>query len=333
MSDGLVTLIGGSGFIGRYAARALVEAGYRVRVACRRPHVAGDTRLAGPPGWVHLVQANVRDVPSLERACEGADVVVNLVGILSEMGPQTFPDTQTVGARNAAQAARSAGVGRFVQVSAIGADAESRAEYARTKADGENAVREVFPDAVILRPSIVFGPEDGFFNRFAALAKSPAMAILPFLPAIGGGKTKFQPVYAGDVADAIVAAVQRDDALGKTYELGGPGVYSFNELYDFIFKTIDTRRFKAPLPFAVAKPMGLAMGTAFRWIPPLRWVLGEPPITGGQVEMLKTDNVVSDSALTLADLGVTELESIEAIVPTYLWRFRDYGQFHDKSEA
>ncbi|MEO1568148.1 MAG: complex I NDUFA9 subunit family protein [Pseudomonadota bacterium] len=331
MSKGLVTLIGGSGFIGRYAARALVDAGYRVRVACRRPHLAGDVRLAGAPGWVDLVQANIRNPQSLARACEGADVIVNLVGILSEVGKQSFSDTQAEGARNAADAAKDAGATRFVQVSAIGASAKSRAAYARTKAAGEAAVRDVFPDAVILRPSIVFGPEDGFFNRFAELAKSPAMSVLPFLPAIGSGKTRFQPVYAGDVADAIVAAVSREDALGKTYELGGPGTYTFNELYDFIFETIDVKRFKAPLPFLIAKPMGLTFGALFRYIPPLRWVLGEAPITGGQVEMLKTDNVVANGALTLADLGVTEVESIEAIVPSYLWRFRDYGQFHEET--
>ncbi|MEM7767890.1 MAG: complex I NDUFA9 subunit family protein [Pseudomonadota bacterium] len=333
MSKGLVTLVGGSGFVGRYAARAFVSAGYRVRVACRRPHIAGDVRLAGPPGWVDLVQANVRDLPSLKRACEGADIVVNLVGILTEHGKQTFPYAQSRGAKNVAEAAKACGVERFIQVSAIGADADSRSEYARSKAGGETAVREIYPDAVILRPSIVFGPEDGFFNRFAALATSPAMSVLPFLPAMGGGKTRFQPIYAGDVADAIVAAAQHADAPGKTFELGGPQTYSFNELYDFIFKTIDVRRFKLPLPFFAAKPMGLAFGTAFRWIAPLRWVLGEPPITGGQVEMLKRDNVVAPGALTLADLGVTELESIEAIVPTYLWRFRDYGQFHEKTEA
>lgn len=333
MSKGLVTLVGGSGFIGRYAARALVKSGWRVRVACRRPHVAGDVKLAGPPGWVDLIQANVRDTQSLQRACEGADAVVNLVGILSEVGKQNFPAAQAEGAGNAARAAETAGATRFVQVSAIGADAGSKAEYARTKAQGEANVRDVFPDAVILRPSIVFGPEDGFFNRFAALATSPAMAVLPFLPAIGGGKTLFQPVYAGDVADAIVAAVERTDAAGKTYELGGPRTYSFNALYDFIFETIDVRRFKAPLPFFVAKPMGLTFGAMFRFIAPLRWVLGDAPITGGQVELLKTDNVVAEDALTLADLGVTEIESIEAIVPSYLYRYRDYGQFHEPKES
>jgi len=324
MAKGLVTLIGGSGFIGRYATRALVEAGYRVRVACRRPNVAQDVKVAGPPGWVDLVQANVRNPDSLRRAMEGADAVVNLVGILFESGKQTFSSAQEDGAKNAAQIAKDLGVSRFVQISAIGADPDGKAAYARTKAAGEQVVREAFPDAVILRPSIVFGPEDQFFNRFADMAR-----FAPALPAIGGGKTRFQPVYAGDVADAIVCAVMRQDAAGKTYELGGPGVYTFNELYDFIFETIDRKRLKAPLPFFIAKPMGVAAGAIWR-IPflPLHSVFGPPPITGGQVDMLRHDNVVAEDALTLVDLGVTEIESIESIVPTYLWRFRTYGEFH-----
>jgi len=227
MAKGLVTLIGGSGFIGRYAARALVEAGWRVRVASRRPNVAHDVKVAGPPGWVDLVQANLRNAESLRRAMDGADAVVNLVGILFEKGKQTYESAQRDGARNAAQIAREMGVRRFVQVSAIGADAGSKADYAKTKAAGEAAVREAFPGAVILRPSIVFGPEDEFFNRFADLAR-----FAPALPAIGGGKTRFQPVYAGDVADAIAAAVEREDAAGRTFELGGPRIYTFNELYE-----------------------------------------------------------------------------------------------------
>lgn len=329
MSKGLVTLIGGSGFLGRYAARALVRAGWRVRVACRNPHAAGDVRLAGPPGWVDLVQANVRNRASLERAVADADAVVNLVGILFERGKQTFDGSQASGARLAAGAALAAGVTRYVQISAIGADAESDSAYARTKAEGEAAVREVFPDAVVLRPSIVFGPEDQFFNRFAQLAR-----FAPALPAIGGGRTRLQPVYAGDVADAIRAAVERHDVAGQTYELGGPRVYTFSELYDFIFETIDRKRFKAPLPYVVAKPMGSLMAGTWRYVPPFAWGLfGDPPLTGDQVEMLKQDNVVADGALTLADLGVTELESVEALVPTYLWRFRPYGQFHQKGDA
>lgn len=334
MSKGLVTIFGGSGFIGRYAARALVKAGYRVRVAVRRPHLAGDVRLAGAPGWVDLVQANVRDEASVKRAVEGADAVVNLVGILFEKGKQTYEAAQRDGAEIVARASAEEGVKRLVQMSAIGADADSKSDYASTKGEAERIVREAHPGAVILRPSVVFGPEDEFLNRFAALATTPVSGLAPFLPAIGGGKTKVQPVYAGDVAEAIAAAVTREDAAGKTYELGGPRAYTFNEIYKFISETIDRRRYGLWLPFFVAKPVGYFFGILWRYVPPFSWgMLGEPPITADQVEMLKSDNTVADAALTLADLGVTDLESIEAVAPTYLWRFRQYGEFHQKREA
>ena len=328
MTKGLVTLIGGSGFIGRYAARELVKAGWQVRVACRRPGLAGDVRLAGSPGWVDVVQANVRNRASIARALEGADAVVNLVGIMHEGGRQSFAASQAEGSKAVAELAAEAGITRFVQVSAIGADAGSKAEYARTKAEAEDAVRAAIPSAVIVRPSIVFGPEDKFFNRFASMTRYSLA-----LPAIGGGKTKLQPVFAGDVAKAISAAVDREDTAGKTYELGGPGTYSFNELYDFILDTVGRRRFKAPLPFFIAKPVGLMFGATFRYIPPIRWIFGGPPITGGQVELLKADNVVSEGALGMADLGITNPESIEAVVPTYLWRHRPYGEFSEPGKA
>nr|WP_070960561.1 complex I NDUFA9 subunit family protein [Hyphomonas sp. Mor2] len=334
MPKGLVTLFGGSGFIGRYAARSLVKAGYRVRVAVRRPHLAGDVRLAGAPGWVDIVQANVRHKASVEAALEGADAVVNLVGILYEKGRQSFESAQRDGAINVAEACAAAGIKTLVHVSAIGADPASKADYAETKGEAESAIREVLPTATILRPSIVFGPEDEFFNRFAALSTHPLTNLFPVLPAIGGGETKLQPVYAGDVADAIANAIGRDDARGNTYELGGPSVYSMKELYAFIGETIDRKRFPLPLPFFVAKPLGLAFGTIYRFIWPLSsGILGAPPITGDQVEMLKFDNVVSEGALTLSELGVTTLESIEALVPSYLYRFRPYGQYHQKSES
>lgn len=329
MSKGLVTLVGGSGFIGRYAARALVERGWRVRVACRRVHTAIDVRLAGPPGWVDVVQANIRDRASLERALDGADAVVNLVGILFEHARQTFQSEQTDGAALLAEVAREKGIERFVQISAIGADAESRSPYGRSKAVAEEAVRKAIPSAVILRPSIVFGPEDQFFNRFANMAR-----FAPFMPAIGGGKTRFQPVYAGDVAEAIAGAVEREEAAGKTFELGGPRSYTFNELYDLILKTIDRPRFKIPLPFFVARPMAYITGAIWRHVPPFSWgLIGDPPLTGSQVEMLTKDNVVAKDALGIDALGVTQLESVEAIVPSYLWRFRPYGEFHKASEA
>ena len=329
MTKGLVTLFGGSGFIGRYAARELIKKGYRVRIAVRRPHLAGDCRLAGPPGWVDIVQTNIRDIPSIERALEGADAAVNLVGIMFEKGKQSFEAAQREGARNVAAACDKAGISRLVHVSAIGAATDSSSPYARTKGEAEIAVREEFAASVILRPSIVFGPEDQFFNRFAQLS-----GVAPFLPAIGGGKTKFQPIYAGDVASCIANAVENGEAAGKTYELGGPQTYDFNEIYDFIGETIDRKRLKMPLPFIMAKPMGYIFGTVFRFIPPFSWgMFGPAPITGSQVEMLKTDNIVADGALTATDLGVSGLESVESIAPTYLWRFRPYGQFHKKSEA
>ena len=311
-----------------------MEAGYRVRVAVRRPHLAGDVRLAGSPGWVDIVQANVRNKASVERAIEGADAVVNLVGILFEKGKQSFESAQRDGAINVAEACAAAGITTLVQMSAIGADPEAEADYAETKGEAEIAVRELVPTATILRPSVVFGPEDGFFNRFASMASHPISTVLPFLPAIGGGETKVQPVYAGDVADAIANAVSNRDTAGKTYELGGPRTYTFKEIYAYISETIDRKRYALPLPFFVAKPMGLMFGAAFRYIWPLSsGILGGPPITGNQVELLKSDNIVSEGALTLADIGVTEIESIEAIVPSYLYRFRPYGQYHQKSEA
>ena len=333
MSKGLVTIFGGSGFVGRYAAHALVREGWRVRVAVRKPHLAGDVKLAGPPGWVDLAQANIRNKMSVERAVKDADVVINLVGILLEKGPQSFDGTQREGAINVAEAAAKAGVKRFVQISAIGADPDANSDYARTKAEAEEGVREVFPEAVILRPSVVFGPEDDFLNKFAGMASSPISNVLPFLPAIGGGKTKLQPVYAGDVADAIAAAATRDDVEGKTYELGGPRVYTFKELYEIIFETIDRKRFSLPLPFFIAKPLGLTLGAIWS-VPPVSFgFFGPAPITGDQVEMLKVDNVVADDALTLADLGVTDIESVEAIAPSYLWPYRAYGEFHQKGDA
>lgn len=332
MSKGLVTLFGGSGFIGRYAARQLVEAGYRVRIAVRRPNLAGDVRLAGPPGWVDIVQANIRHKPSVLAALDGADAAVNLVGILFERGKQSFTAAQRDGAHLVAEACAELGVKRLVHVSAIGADPASKSVYARTKAEAEAGVLGRFPEATILRPSIVFGPEDDFFNRFAALASHPLSHLAPFLPAIGGGHTKLQPVYAGDVAAAIAQAVVRDDAAGRMYELGGPSTYSFRELYAFICQVIDRRRYALPLPFFVAGLMGRTFGAVFRYLWPFSsGLFGPPPLTGDQVDLLRVDNVVSAGMPTLADLGISELESIEVIVPTYLWRYRAYGQYHQGS--
>ncbi len=322
MSKGLITIFGGSGFIGRYAARECVKAGYRVRIACRRPGLAGDVRLAGAPGWVDIVQANIRDTDSVQRALQGADAVVNLVGILNESGKQSFQTVQAEGAANIAKAVHEAGIERFIHVSAIGADASSASAYGRTKGEAEAAIRAIMPEAVILRPSIVFGPEDEFFNRFATLAR-----VSPALPAIGGGHTKLQPIYAGDVAKAIAAAIETETAKGQTYELGGPNIYTFNEIYDYILKTVCRKRFKVPLPFGVAKLIGVLLKTSFRFIPPLVWLFGPPPITDDQVEMLKADNIVDPESLSLADLGLHQPISVESIVPGYLWRHRPQGEF------
>ncbi|MEM1035550.1 MAG: complex I NDUFA9 subunit family protein [Pseudomonadota bacterium] len=322
MSD-LVTIFGGSGFIGQYATRALIRAGFRVRIAVRTPDNAQHLVDPDNRASVEIVKADIRDFASVERAVEGADAVVNLVGILYEQGGQSFAAAQRDGAVNVAKAVAEAGLSRFVQMSAIGAQEGAKAAYADTKGEAERLVQEAVPHAVILRPSIVFGPEDDFFNRFAELASSPVSHIAPFLPAIGGGQTLLQPVYVGDVADAIVASLTRDDVAGKTFELGGPERYSFKALYRFISEAIKRKRYPLTLPFFVAKPMGMVMSGVWN-VPflPIWTVFGPPPITGDQVEMLKTDNVVSNGALTLADLGLSEPASIEAIVPNYLTKYQ-----------
>lgn len=324
-TGGLITIFGGSGFVGRYVARALCRQGWRVRVAVRRPHLAGELRMAGEVGQVQIVQANVRNRPSIERALDGADAAVNLVGILFEKGRQSFDGTQALGAANVAELAAAAGIKRFVQMSAIGADAESKSQYARSKADAEAAVLEHLPSATILRPSIVFGPEDEFFNRFAQMAR-----YAPALPLIGGGNTKFQPLFVDDLADAVLAALTRDDAQGRIYELGGPNTYSFKELLSYILTEVDRPRFLAPLPFFAAKPLGVITSVAFKFYPFM-----DPPITGDQVELLKSDNIVgaTDEDLgRIEDLGIGPLETVEAVVPDYLWRYRPYGEFHQSRE-
>ena len=326
MSGELITVFGGSGFVGKYVVRDLCRKGYRVRVAVRNPHVAGDQRLAGDVGQVQIVQANVRNRPSIERAVEGAYAVINLVGILYEKGAQTFNGTQELGAKNVAEIAAAEGVQHFVHMSAIGADKNSEARYAQTKADAEEAVRAHMPNAVIIRPSIIFGQEDEFFNRFADMAKT-----VPVLPSIGGGTTKFQPVYVGDVAKAIVSAIETPDAAGRVFELGGPETYTFKEVLEYILETTDRKALLLPLPFWLAGLIGLIMGGLFKL-----WPFSGPPLTNDQVQMLKTDNVVNtedDTLGTFRDLGMIELETVESIVPEYLWRYRTNGQFHEPSQA
>ncbi|MBI1359796.1 MAG: NAD(P)H-binding protein [Alphaproteobacteria bacterium] len=319
MTGKIVTVFGGSGFVGRLVVRALCRHGWRVRVAMRRPHLGGDLRMAGDVGQVQLVQANVRNRPSIARALEGADAAVNLVGILVERGAQTFQGTQALGARNIATLAAEAGVKRFVYMSSIGADAGSRSNYARTKAEAEQATLEAIPTATILRPSIIFGPEDGFFTRFAEMAR-----LTPVLPMVGGA-TKFQPVYGGDVAEALANALETPEAQGKTYELGGPRIYTMKDLLQYITREIDRPRMMLPIPFTVASPLGYTNG-ALASLPAVGWVFG-PVLTGDQVQMLKRDNVANPKLPGLAQLGVASPETVESIAPTYLWRHRPHGQF------
>lgn len=316
----IVTVFGGSGFVGRHVVRALCRQGWRVRVASRRPHLAGDLKLAGDVGQVQLVQVNVRNRPSIERALDGAEAAINLVGLLHQHGRQSFQGTQTLGATNIAEIAAKAGVTRFVYVSAIGASDDSRALYGRTKAAAEAATLAALPTATIVRPSIIFGPEDGFFTRFAELSR-----MTPVMPLIGG-ETKFAPVFVGDVGAAVANALVRDEAQGKTFELGGPRTYTMAELLAWITKEIDRPRLMLPLPFFIAAPMGYIIGALSSLNP-----FFPPPLTGDQVQMLRTDNVPAAGAPGLAALGVANPETVEAVVPAYLWRHRPYGQFHTPS--
>jgi uncharacterized protein YbjT (DUF2867 family) len=309
----LVTVFGGSGFLGRHVVRALAKHGYRIRVAVRRPELAGYLQPFGRVGQIHAVQANLRYPASVEAAARDADVVVNLVGILFERGRQKFDAVQALGADAVARAAAAVGA-RMVHVSAIGADEHSPSHYARSKAAGEKLVLAAAPSAVILRPSIVFGPEDEFFNKFAAMAR-----FSPALPLVGGGHTRFQPVFAGDVASAVVAAIEDRAKEGQIYELGGPEVRSFKELMQFVLTTIDRRRLLIPIPFALAR-----FQAAFLQLMP------KPLLTTDQVELLRRDVIVSDEAKregrTLEALGIDPM-AMESVVPLYLWRFRKAGQF------
>ena len=322
-SQQLVTVFGGSGFVGRHVVRALVKRGYRVRVAVRRPDLAGFLQPLGTVGQIHAVQANLRYPESVAAAVKGAAAVVNLVGILQEGGRQSFAGVQASGARAVAQACASAGITRLVQVSAIGATRDSASLYASSKAEGEAAVQAAVPGAIVLRPSIVFGPEDAFFNRFAALAR-----MLPVLPLIGGGETKFQPVFVGDVAEAVARAVEGRVPEGRIYELGGPEVKSFRELLAYICEVTDRKRLLLPLPFPVAR----VQARLFEAVDML--MMGLLPdalkLTRDQVTLLESDNVVSPEALaegrSFEALGIVPV-SVEAIVPSYLWRFRKTGQF------
>jgi uncharacterized protein YbjT (DUF2867 family) len=316
--DTLVTVFGGSGFIGRHVVRALAKRDYRIRVAVRRPELAFHLQPLGRVGQIHAVQANLRYPASVEAAMRDSHAAINLVGLLAEGGAQTFAAVQGEGAGTVARAAAAVGA-RMVHVSAIGADEHSDSAYARAKAAGEKAVLAATPAATILRPSVVFGPEDNFINRFAGLAK-----ISPVLPLIGGGSTKLQPVYVGDVATAVADAVDGKTKAGAPYELGGPEVLSMREIMEIILATIDRERMLLSWPFALAKFQALF----------LQFMPGPLKLTPDQVTLLRSDNVVSDGAkaagLTLEGLGISP-DSLEAIAPQYLWRFRPAGQFQRKN--
>jgi len=312
--DTLVTIFGGSGFLGRSVVRALCKREYRIRVAVRRPELAGHLQPLGRVGQIHAVQANLRYPASVEAAMRDAQVAINLVGILAPSGAQTFDSVQAQGAGAVAKAAVTAGA-RMIHVSAIGADENSPSHYARSKAAGEKAVRLATPTATIFRPSVVFGPEDDFTNRFAALAQ-----MSPVLPLIGGGLTKLQPVYVGDVATAIAEAVDSKARSGATYELGGPEVLSMREIMELILAITERKRMLVSMPFRLARLQALF----------LQFAPGPLKLTPDQVELLRSDNVASETTkaegLTLEGLGILP-DSMEAVLPQYLWRFRKAGQF------
>jgi NADH dehydrogenase len=311
-SPKLVTVFGGSGFLGRHIVRALANDGWRIRVAVRRPNSAHFLRPAGRVGQIQIVRTNVLDGAAVLAALEGAEAAINLVGILSERGRQMFDAVHAGAAANVARAAVQQGTSRLLHISALGLTPNPKAHYFRSKAAGEVRVREAFPAATVFRPSLVFGPEDDFFNRFAWLAR-----LSPFLPLIGGGKTRFQPVYVGDVARAAVTVLHDPATSGKIYELGGPEIMSFRQVLELVLKVTHRKRILVPIPFGLARVQAAFLG-----------MLPNPLLTLDQVRMLETDNLVAPGAPTLSDLGIMP-EAAEAIIESYLWRFRKEGQFAD----
>jgi len=312
--QGLVTVFGGTGFVGSQVVRALAKAGHRVRVAVRQPNLAYRMRMLGDVGQIEVVQANVRNVASVARALDGAEGCVNLVGVLWETGRQKFQSIHVMAAKTVAETAKKAGVKRLVHMSALGADADSASKYFRTKAEGEAAARAAFPGATIVRPSLVFGVDDKFFNKFAQIA-----ALSPVMPVVGG-ETRFQPVFVADVAAAIAKAVVSPAAVGVTYELGGPTVYTMREILQLILTETGRARPLVSLPWPLASLMGKAGDIQGAIIP---WT---PPLTSDQVEMLKADNVAEHGLPGLAEAGVIGT-AVEAVVPTYLYRYRKGGQY------
>ena len=314
----IVTIIGGSGFVGRYVTQVMAQRGWRVRVACRRPNEANFVRPLGVVGQVEPVQCNIRDEASCRQVIAGARAVVNCVGILFESGRNRFDTVQAEGAARVARIAAEQDVAQLVQISAIGADADSDSVYARTKAAGEAGVRAGYPEAVILRPSVVFGAEDQFFNRFAAMAR-----FTPILPVVGA-ETRFQPVWVRDVAEAAAVAATGGAEPG-VYELGGPNVYTFRALMQLMLRVIRRRRLLLDMPFWMAKMQGW-------FLEKLAWVGIAPPLTRDQVRLLAQDNVVSPGARGFEALGL-EPETPEAIIESYLYAYRPYGQYATLTEG
>ena len=314
----MVTIYGGSGFVGRYITRRLASEGWRVRVAVRRPNEAMFVKTYGVVGQVEPILCNIRNDASVAMAMHGADAVVNCVGVLNELGKNEFSAVQAEGAERIARLAAEQGITRMVHISAIGADAESDSEYSRTKAHGEAGVLAHMPDAIILRPSVIFGTEDQFFNRFAGMTR-----MSPFLPLVGAD-TRFQPVYVDDVAQAAVQGVLGHAQPG-VYELGGPEVKSFRALMQQMLEVIHRRRIIIGMPFLAARIMAGVLDiikfVSFQLFP-------NHILTRDQVKNLRRDNVVSDSAKTFADLGI-EPAALESILPEYLWKFRPSGQYDD----
>lgn len=313
-------VFGGSGFIGRHVVRELAKAGYRVKVASRIPESAFFLKPYGMVGQIVPVACRYSDEADIKNVVRGCDVVVNCVGILYERRKNDFQKVHCDIPAVIAKACTQEGVSRFVHISALGCDT-GRSKYAQSKRAGEDALLQNYPKATILRPSVVFGEDDNFFNMFAKLA-----GVLPFLPLIGGGKTKFQPVYVGDVADAVIKAVQgpakgENSPLGQIYELGGPDVVSFKEIYEILFDMTHRRTGLLPIPFPLAKVQGFFMG-----------LLPSPLLTVDQVESLKTDNVVQDGALCLENLGVSPT-AMACILPEYLERYRPGGRFSRAAKA
>ncbi|WKL57996.1 complex I NDUFA9 subunit family protein [Asticcacaulis sp. ZE23SCel15] len=310
----LVTIFGGSGFVGKQVVRALAKQGWRIRVAVRKPTVAYDLKPAGDVGQIQVVRCDVRKEADIDRALEGASAVINLVGILYQSGGQSFDALHRQASATIAQKAAALGIKRFVQMSAIGADPASSSKYAASKGQAEAAVLKAIPTATIVRPSVIFGPQDGFFTSLAYQTK-----MFPFMPSIGGGKTKFQPVYIGDVAQAFATIMSSDTHFGKTYELGGPKVYSFNDVVKYVGQEVMAPKPLIYMPFFLASAIGIGGD--------LMAAFGLPPlVTTDQVLLLQKDNVVGAQASGLKALGVAPT-AVELVVPGYLWRFRKNGQF------